>query len=342
MRTKRLDANGLSVGVATGFTLFLLKRVVGSILVLVAISMILMGIIQFMPGDAVDMLLRGISPDAVNPEVREALRRDLGLDLPVWHQYWNWISGLAQGDFGQSYTLKVPVGPIIFSRLASSLILAVPAIIFMIVLGIGLGVLAALSANSPLDGAIQLISLVAIAMPAFLVGSLFLYVFAVKLHWIPAAFNAVDISLFNTWETITFFFTALIFPCLTIAAETVAHVLRQTRASMVEEMKLNYVRAALLRGLPQGYVIFNHVLRNALLPAITVIAINVGYVLGGVIVVEFVFSYPGIGNLMLTAILTRDIPTMLGTMLVISAGYVLANFVADILYSILNPRIRLS
>jgi len=171
---------------------------------------------------------------------------------------------------------------------------------------------------------------------------LFLYVFAVKLHWIPAAFNAVDISQFNNWETITFFFTALIFPILTIAAETVAHVLRQTRASMVEEMKLNYVRAALLRGLPRCYVIFNHVLRNALLPAITVIAINVGYVLGGVIVVEFVFSYPGIGNLMLTAILTRDIPTMLGTMLVVSAGYVLANLVADILYSILNPRIKLS
>ena len=109
--------------------------------------------------------------DAVNPEVRAALRHDLGLDLPVWHQYWNWISGLVQGDFGQSYTLKVPVGPIIFSRLASSLILAVPAIIFMIVLGIGLGVLAALFADSPLDGTIQLISLAAIAMPAFLVGS---------------------------------------------------------------------------------------------------------------------------------------------------------------------------
>ena len=120
------------------------------------------------------------------------------------------------------------------------------------------------------------------------------------------------------------------------------HVLRLIRASMIEEMKSNYVRASLLRGLPPGRVIFGHVLRNALLPAITVIAINVGYILGGVIVVEFVFSYPGIGNLMLTAILTRDIPTMLGTMLVISAGYVLANFVADILYSALNPRVRLT
>jgi peptide/nickel transport system permease protein len=212
----------------------------------------------------------------------------------------------------------------------------------MVVFGVGLGVVAALTENSPLDGAIQLISLTAIATPAFLVGSLFLYVFAVQLNWIPAAFNAVDLSRFDALETIAFFFTALIFPCLTIAAETVAHVLRLTRASMVEEMKSNYVRASLLRGLPRGQVIFSHVLRNALLPTITVIAINVGYVLGGVIVVEFVFSYPGIGNLMLTAILTRDIPTMLGTMLVISAGYVLANFVADILYSALNPRVRLT
>ena len=181
-----------------------------------------------------------------------------------------------------------------------------------------------------------------LAMPAFLVGSLFLYVFAVQLNWIPAAFNAVDLSRLDTLETIAFFFTALIFPCLTIAAETVAHVLRQTRASMIEEMKSNYVRAALLRGVPRRRVILGHVLRNSLLPAITVIAINVGYVFGGVIVVEFVFSYPGIGNLMLSAILTRDVPIMLGTMFVISAGYVLANFVADILYSALNPRVRLT
>jgi peptide/nickel transport system permease protein len=326
----------------TVFPIFVVRRLAASLLVLVAISMILMGIIQFMPGDAVDMLLRGLSPDAVSPETREALRRELGLDLPVWHQYWNWISGVVQGDFGRSYTLKVPVAPIILARLKTSLILAVPAIAVMVAFGVGLGVLAALKENSALDASIQLMSLTAIAMPAFLVGSLFLYVFAVQLNWIPAAFNAVDISRFDTLETIAFFFTALIFPCLTIAAETVAHVLRQTRASMIEEMKSNYVRAALLRGVPRGHVILGHVLRNSLLPAITVIAINVGYVLGGVIVVEFVFSYPGIGNLMLTSILTRDIPTMLGTMFVISAGYVLANFVADILYSALNPRVRLT
>ena len=329
-------------GVLNVFPIFVIRRLATSLLVLVAISMILMGIIQFMPGDAVDMLLRGISPDAVSPETRAALRRELGLDLPVWHQYWNWVSGIVQGDFGRSYTLKVPVAPIILARLKTSLILAVPAIAVMITFGVGLGVVAALKENSPLDSSIQLMSLTAIAMPAFLVGSLFLYVFAVQLNWIPAAFNAVDLSRLDTLETIAFFFTALIFPCLTIAAETVAHVLRQTRASMIEELKSNYVRAALLRGVPRGRVILGHVLRNSLLPAITVIAINVGYVLGGVIVVEFVFSYPGIGNLMLTAILTRDIPTMLGTMFVISAGYVLANLVADILYSALNPRVRLT
>jgi len=329
-------------GVMTVFPIFVVRRLAASLLVLVAISMILMGIIQFMPGDAVDMLLRGLSPDAVSAETREALRRNLGLDLPVWHQYWNWISGVVQGDFGNSYTFNVPVAPIILARLKTSLILALPAIAVMVTFGIGLGVAAALKENSPLDASIRLLSLTAIAMPSFLVGSLFLYVFAVQLNWIPAAFNAVDLSRFDTLETIAFFFTALIFPCLTIAAETVAHVLRQTRASMIEEMKSNYVRAALLRGVPRGQVILGHVLRNSLLPAITVIAINVGYVLGGVIVVEFVFSYPGIGNLMLSAILTRDVPIMLGTMFVISAGYVLANFVADILYSALNPRVRLT
>jgi peptide/nickel transport system permease protein len=229
----------------------------------------------------------------------------------------------------------------IAGRLKSSLILAGPAIMVMIFFGIGLGVVAALRENSPLDRAIQFFSLTAIATPAFLVGSLFIYVFAVRLNWIPAAFNAIDISRFSALETISFFFAALIFPCLTIAAETVAHVSRQTRASMVEELKSNYVRAAVLRGLSRPRIVLGHVLRNALLPAITIIAINFGYVIGGVVVVEFVFSYPGIGNMLLTAIITRDIPTMLGTMMVVSGGYVFANLIADLLYSLLNPRIRL-
>ncbi len=321
---------------------FFVRRLAASLVVLVIISMVLMGVVQLMPGDAVDMLLRGLSPTAVSQEAVDAMRRDLGLDLPVWHQYWNWISALLQGDFGRSFTQNVPVGPMIAGRLKSSLILAVPALIMMIVFGIGLGVVAALRENSPLDRTIQFLSLTAIATPAFLIGSLFIYVFAVKLNWIPAAFNAIDISRFDALETISFFFAALIFPCLTIAAETVAHVLRQTRASMAEELKSNYVRAAVLRGLSRHRIVFHHVLRNSLLPAITVIAINVGYVIGGVVVVEFVFSYPGIGNLLLTAIVTRDIPTMLGTMLVVSSGYVFANLVADLLYSLLNPRVRLT
>ena len=321
---------------------FFVRRLLTSLLVLVIISMILMGVVQLMPGDAVDMMLRGLSPTAVSQETLDAKRRELGLDLPVWLQYWNWMTSLLQGDFGRSFTLNVPVGPMIAGRLKSSLILAVPAFMAMIVFGIGLGVVAALRENSPLDRTIQLLSLTAIATPSFLLGSVFIYVFAVKLHWIPAAFNAIDISRFDTLETISFFFAALVFPCITIAAEIVAHVLRQTRASMAEELKSNYVRAAVLRGLSRSQIVLRHVLLNALLPAITVIAINVGYVIGGVVVVEFIFSYPGIGNLLLTAIITRDIPTMLGTMLVVSGGYVFANLVADLLYSVLNPRVLLN
>ena len=321
---------------------FFVRRLSTSLLVLVIISMILMGVVQLMPGDAVDMMLRGLSPTAVSQETLDAKRRELGLDLPVWLQYWNWMTSLLQGDFGRSFTQNVPVGPMIAGRLKSSLILAVPAFMAMIVFGIGLGVVAALRENSSLDWTIQLLSLTAIATPSFLLGSVFIYVFAVKLHWIQAAFNAIDISRFDTLETISFFFAALVFPCITIAAEIVGHVLRQTRASMAEELKSNYVRAAVLRGLSRSQIVLRHVLLNALLPAITVIAINVGYVIGGVVVVEFIFSYPGIGNLLLTAIITRDIPTMLGTMLVVSGGYVFANLVADLLYSVLNPRVRLT
>ncbi len=320
--------------------LFIIKRIGTTLILLVVISMFIFGIIQLMPGDAVDMMLGGIALDSLGEETVETLRRQLGLDLPVYKQYFNWITGVLRGDMGTSLIMKAPVGPIILSRLKASLLLAVPASLIMVFFGLTLGVWSAVKENTFIDHFISFSTLSMISIPAFLVGSIFIYIFSVKLNWIPAAFNALPYEEYSFLRKISFFFTVLIFPSLTLSFESVAYVVRQTRASMIEELKTNYVRTAVLKGVRPQKVIISHALRNALLPAITVIAFNIGYILAGVVIVEAVFSYPGIGNLMIIGINNRDIPLILGTMIIISGAYVLANFVADILYSVVNPRIR--
>ncbi len=322
------------------FTLFLVKRIFQSLLLLVAISLLIFCVVQLLPGDAVDIMLAGVSELSLKQETVEALRRQLGLHLPLHIQYLRWIGGVVRGDFGTSLIMKAPIGPIIFGRLKTSLLLAFPASLIMIGTGLLVGVLAAVKENTGTDKSIFVFCLIARATPAFVVGSLFLYIFAVKLHIIPAAYNAVDWKSLSLGQTLTLFPRVLIFPSLTIAFGSVAHVLLQTRASLIEELKANYVRMAIVKGAPKRRIIFIHALRNALLPTITVIAINIGYIISGVVVVEVVFSYPGIGYLMLSAIMQRDVPLMLSTMLVISGSYVFANLVADILYAVFNPRVR--
>jgi peptide/nickel transport system permease protein len=320
--------------------LFVLRRIALSVVLLFVMSVVIFGLIQFMPGDVLDIVLQGISLQSIGKETVADLRHELGLDLPVYEQYANWIAGVLQGDFGKSLVMRVPIGPMVWERLKSSLVLAVPATFLMVVLGIGLGIVAAVREKSWIDHVVAYASLTAIATPSFVVGTIFVYVFAVQLNWIPAAFNTVDLSRVSVWGMVGFFFSALVFPCLTIAFEQVAHVLRQARGSMIEELKTDYVRMAVLKGMSRHRVIYVHALRNALLPAITVIAINIGYIISGVIVVETVFSYPGIGSLMVMAIKLRDVPLMLAVMIVISAAYVFANLFADIIYLLTNPRLR--
>ena len=324
----------------SGLGMFILRRIGTTVLLLFIISVLIFGIIQLMPGDAVDMMLGGIAQDSLGQETIESLRRQLGLDLPVYQQYFNWIKGVVRGDLGTSLIMKAPVGPIILKRLKASLLLAIPASLMMVFFGLTLGVWSAVKENSFVDRFISFSTLSMISIPAFLMGSIFIYIFSIKLNWIPAAFNAIPFEEYPFWKKTGFFFTVLIFPSLTLSFESVAYVVRQTRASMIEELKTNYVRTAVLKGVHPQKVITAHALRNALLPAITVIAFNIGYILAGVVIVEAVFSYPGIGNLMVMAINNRDIPLILGTMLIIAGAYVLANFAADILYSVFNPRIK--
>ncbi len=322
------------------FIPFIIKRLGITVILLIVISMIIFGVCQLMPGDAVDIMLGGISLQSLGEQTIEDLRKELGLDLPVYQQYYNWISGVIQGDLGTSYIMKAPIAPLVISRLKTSLLLAIPASLLMIVFGLSLGILSAVKEHTWIDQVISFTSLSMLSVPAFLTGSLFIYIFSVKLGWIPAAYNALDIEGMGMFKLLASYFGILIFPSVTLAFESVAYVNRQTRASMIEELKTNYVRTAVLKGVHPKDVVLRHALRNGLLPAITVIAFNVGQIIAGTVIIETVFSYPGIGNLLIMSVVNRDLPLILATMIVISAAYVFANLAADILYTQLNPRIK--
>jgi len=324
------------------FIPFFIKRLGTTAILLVIISMIIFGVCQLMPGDAVDIMLGGIALQSLGETTIEELRKELGLNLPFYHQYYNWAVGVLHGDLGTSYIMKAPIAPLVISRLKTSLLLAVPASLMMIVFGLALGIFSAVKEKTWIDHGISFVSLSMLSVPAFLTGTLFIYIFSVKLGWIPAAYNALDIEGMSMFKILGSYFGILIFPSLTLAFESIAYVNRQTRASMIEELKTNYVRTAVLKGkgVPPRNVVLHHALRNGLLPAITVMAFNVGQIIAGTVIIEVVFSYPGIGNLMIMAIKFRDVPLILATMIVISSAYVLANLVADILYTQLNPRIK--
>ncbi len=324
------------------FIPFIIKRLGITAVTLVVISMVIFSVCQLMPGDAVDIMLGGIALQSLGDTTIEELRKELGLNLPVYQQYFNWVKGLLHGDLGTSYVMKAPIAPLVISRLKTSLLLAVPASLMMIVCGLALGILSAVREKTWIDHSISIASLAMLSVPAFLTGSLFIYIFSVKLNWIPAAFNAIDMEGIGFFKLISSYFGILIFPSLTLAFESIAYVNRQTRASMIEELKTNYVRTAVLKGVPPKAVIMRHALRNGLLPAVTVIAFMIGQIIAGTVIIEVVFSYPGIGALMLDAIKFRDIPLILATMVVISSAYVFANLAADILYTQLNPRIKYS
>ncbi len=322
------------------FLPFIIKRLGITAVTLVIISMVIFSVCQLMPGDAVDVMLGGIALQSLGDTTIEELRKELGLNLPLYQQYFNWATGLLQGDLGTSYVMKAPIAPLVINRLKTSLLLAIPASLMMIVCGLALGIFSAVKEKTWIDNSISLASLSMLSVPAFLTGSLFIYIFSVKLNWIPAAFNAIDMEELGFFQMLGSYFGILIFPSMTLAFESIAYVNRQTRASMIEELKTNYVRTAVLKGVPPRSVVMHHALRNGLLPAITVIAFNIGQIIAGTVIIEVVFSYPGIGALMVDAIKFRDIPLILATMVVISSSYVFANLAADILYTQLNPRIK--
>ena len=310
---------------------YVLKRVSSIGLVLWLISVIIFVAIHVLPGSAATLILG----EYATPQALRALERDMGLDRPLPVQYLSWIGGVVSGRWGDSLSMKQPVATIVLLRLQNSAFLALAAIAAVIVVAIPLGTLAALRRRSAVDLAILTGSYVGISIPEFVTGmALILLLTGPSVGLFPTGGYAEPSAGLATW------LRHLVLPSLTLTLVLLAHVVRQTRSGLVDVLSSDYVRTARLKGASEARVIVRHALRNGLLPTVTVLALDLGYLMGGIVVVEEVFAYPGMGRLIIYAIQNRDVPLLQMCILVVASVYTLANFAADLLYAYLDPRIR--
>lgn len=297
---------------------------------LLIVSLVVFAITEVLPADAAVVILG----QNATPTALAAVRARLGLNDPVWLQYWHWLWPALHGNFGVSMRTDQPVGPELFAALGRSLLLAGGAIGLMLLIAVPLGIAAALGRGGPFDLCAGVVSYLGVSLPEFVTATLLLIVFADRLGWLPATGYVPLVQ--NLSQGISH----LVLPVLTVALVLIAHVSRMLRSEMIDVLASEYVRAARLKGLPWHVVLFRHALRNALLPVITVVALDVGYVLGGIIVVEEIFAIPGIGRALIVAIEARDLPAIQAAAVIMAATYAVVNFLADIAYAALDKRIR--
>lgn len=311
---------------------FLIRRTLLLLMTLLLSSLIIFLLTQLLPGDVAKLV---IGRDASDVAVAEFNQR-FGLNDPPPVQYVRWLGRFVVGDWGISYSeANSPVRPLVMTRLGNSLLLAGLTLAISVPLAITLGIIAALRENTWLDGLVSIGSLSAIGLPEFVTGIVLINVFVLQLGWFDAvAIIRDDMSVVEWLRVLTL-------PAITASFVLIGYIARMTRAGMIDELKKSYVRTAQLKGLSQQQVILKHVLRNALLPTITVIAISIGWLIGGIVVIENVFNFPGIGSLLVDSVTQKNIPILQAVTMVIVFAFAFANMVADILYALLNPRIRL-
>jgi peptide/nickel transport system permease protein len=312
-------------------TRYLLKRLGLALLTLILLSMIIFLAGQVLPGDPGRAIL---GPFASERAVT-ALDRSLGVGRPLLSQYWSWASGLVRGNMGTSYQFRAPVSSFLFPALGRSLKLAAVAFVIVVPVGIVGGVVAALNRGRPVDRTISVAGLSLSTVPEFVSGIVLIVVFAIGLKVLPVTANPPPGA--SVLSQIRY----LILPAVPLVLILFGYIARMARAGTIDALDSDYVRTATLKGLPRSVVIRRHVLRNSLLPTITVIATQTGYLIGGLVVVETLFNYPGIGRLIYTAATDKDFPMLEAGVLFIGIVYLVATLAADVLYTMLNPRIRL-
>lgn len=304
-------------------TRMILGRLVAGIVTLLVASMLIFAATELLPGDvATSALGRDATPERI-----EALRDELGLDRPAVVRYGDWLAGVVQLDFGRSLVNSVPVTELIGHRLANSGLLLLFTIILLIPLSLFLGTISALRQGRPLDTTIQLATLLGIALPEFVVGVVLALLFAVTWPILPAvSFNVTPASM--------------VLPCATLIVLSLAYTARMVRAGVTEALSSEYVAMARLKGMPERLVVRRHVLPNALGPSFHAFALTIAWLAGGIVIVEYLFAYPGVGQALVDAVTSRDAPTVEALALVVAAVYVIGNLAADVLTVLVTPRLR--
>ncbi len=309
---------------------YILRRLGLILLTMLLASVIIFGVTQLLPGDVAQVVLGQFA----TPQAVENLREELGLNRPYIVQYVDWLTSFVSGDWGNSMVSRLEVRPMVLSRLRNSMMLAGVSLALYVPLGILLGVIAALKEDRPADQVISAASMAFVGLPEFVTGLILISFLAISANLLPANSSIEPDTSFR--EAFRF----LILPALTVSLTSLGYVARMTRAGTIDVLRSDYVRAADLKGLPRWQVLTKHVLRNSLLPTVTIVAMGIGWLIGGLIVTESVFGYPGLGRLLVFGIQRRDLTIIQATSMVIVAIYSLSNLAADILYGILNPRIR--
>lgn len=305
---------------------FVLARLVQMIPVLFLISLIVFGIMHLLPGDPALLMLAGAEGGAIPPERIAMLRAQMGLDDPVPVQYWRFLSGALTGDLGESIRFREPVLDMILDRLGSTVELAVAGLVCAMLIGIPLGIVAAVREGGWIDAFCMTVSYLGASIPVYWLGLVLIFVFALNLGWFPSAGGD---SL-----------RALVLPALTLGLISAGIIARLVRSSMIEVLQEDYMRTGRAKGLPRNLLLWRHGIKNAMIPVVTILGLQFGGMLAGTVVTETVFSRPGVGRLIVNAILAKDYPLVQGAVLFLAVIYVTVNLLVDVLYAYLDPRIR--
>ena len=309
---------------------YIVRRVLATIPVVAVVALVVFSILHVAPGDPAAV----IAGDQATPEQIAAIRARLGLDRPFHEQFLLWLGNVLRGDFGTSIFSNLPVGTLFLQRLEPTIALTITTTLVTVALAVPIGVIAAWRAGSWVDRAVMTFAVLGFSFPVFVVGYILIFVFSIKLGLLPIqGYRALDQGL---WP----FLRHLILPSLALGMSFMALIARITRASVLEVLSQDHIRTARAKGLPTRQLLFDHALPNALVPIVTIIGVGVALLLGGVVVTESVFAIPGLGRLVVDAILHRDYPVIQGVLLIFSGVYVLVNLTIDLLYVVIDPRIR--
>jgi peptide/nickel transport system permease protein len=309
---------------------YIIRRVLSLIPVLSLVAVISFLLIHIIPGDPAAVML---GTDATPQEIAK-LREDLGLNEPLHVQFYRWISKVLRGDLGDSFFMGRPVAVALAERLPATILLAVAALFFALLIGMPAGIIAAVKRGSIIDQLVMIIALIGVSLPSFWIGLNLILVFSVALRWLPSGgYVPLTENFFDGLR-------CLLMPAFALGFMQAALIARMTRSSMLEVLRQDYIRTARSKGLSERVVVGLHALKNAMIPILTVIGTAFGVLLGGAVIVETVFAYPGIGRLVVSAVQRRDYPVIQGALLLISSLYVLVNLLVDILYTLIDPRIK--